>query len=106
MADKFAQIFVRFFQRHAVQVDLVLDSVAAARQLPHLALADARARESQVFDVVHFKVIDVSLQAFRERSALIRARKTRPRFRFWLRWRYSLFAAQRFSIRHCASKQV
>ena len=106
MAQEFAQVFVRFLQRHAVQVDLVLDRVAAARELPHLALTDACARKSQVLDVVQFQVIDVSLQAFGERSALIRTRKTRARFWFSLRWRYSLFAAQRFSIRHCASEQV
>ncbi len=106
VAYELVQVLVCLFERHAVQVNFALDRVAPPRQLPHLTFADTRAREAQVLDVVHFKIVDVSLQAFCECRALIRARKTRPRFQFSRRWRYSLFALQWFSIRHCTLKQV
>ena len=77
--DKRTQCSFGFRDRHAMQIDLVLDRIISTSQLSHCAAAYRRALKSQYFGRTGFDLIDVGLQTFFDNLFLVLA----PELRAW-----------------------
>ena len=102
VVDEVREAWLGFFERHTVQVDFGLDTVAAALQLAHGAAADVRAMEAQGGAVAMLDRVDIVLEALGKHLLFIGFRELRPGLWLRLRCRRALLRLQRLGALHCA----